>query len=156
MAQHQTAPSDLAKELFVPKILWGAFAVTHIMLSAVFWIVRQPKVDGQPEILPYIFAGIGCLLPIAAPAVRTVFMAKLGSSLSDDEHAIPVQAFFVPMLLAFALAETGAIFGGMVLLLGFDLVYWAVPAALGLLVHLTLFPGQRQLEAWRKELRGRR
>lgn len=156
MAQHETTPGDLDRELLVPKILWGAFAVTHIMLSGMFWLVRPPGIEGQPEILPYIFAGIGSLLPIAAPAARTLFMAKLGSTLSDDVHPIPAQAFFVPMLLAFALAETGGIFGGMVLVLGFDPVYWAVPAALGLLVHLTLFPGERQVDAWRKELRGRR
>jgi len=156
METHEMAPGDVEKELFVPKILWGAFTVSHIMLSGIFWVVRQPKVEGQPEILPYILAGIGSLLPIAAPAARAMLMAKIASSLSDDDHPAPAQAFFVPMLLAFALAETGAMFGGMVLLLGFDPVCWAVPAALGLLVHLTLFPGQRQVSAWRKELRGRR
>jgi len=155
MDTHETASGDLDKELLVPKILWSAFTVTHIMLSSVFWVVRQPRVEGQPEILSYIFAGIGSLLPIAAPAARSLFAAKVASSRPDDGGAVSVQALFVPLMLAFALAETGAIFGGVVLMLGFEPVYWAVPAALGLLVHLTLFPGQRQVSAWRKDLRSR-
>jgi hypothetical protein len=155
MERHDPTPAELDSALLVPKILWGAFTVTHIMMSSIFWLVRQPAMEGQQEILGYALAGIGSLLPIAAPAARTLFMTKIASGLSED-HPVPTQAFFVPMLLAFALAETGAIFGGVVLVLGFDPVYWAVPAALGLLVHLTLFPGQRQVTAWRKELRGRR
>ena len=155
MAQQQTVPSDLENGLLAPKVLWGAFAVAHILLSGAFWVGRQPRVEGQPEILPYVFAGLGSLLPLTAPAVRNVFMAKVGSIFSDHELPIPVRAFFVPLLLSFTLAETGAIFGGMALLLGFEAIYWAVPAALGLLVHLTLFPGRRQLATWRKELRAR-
>lgn len=147
---------QFAKRLFVPKVLWVAFVMAHILFAGAFWMARRAEAEGQPEMLRYILAGMGTVLAMGAPIVRGIFKGKVGPTLKDHDPGTLVQAFFAPMLLSFALAETGAVLGGVVLLLGFEPLYWAIPAAVGFLVHLTLFPSQDKLEVWREELRGRR
>jgi hypothetical protein len=155
MEHDETTVDALDQRFLTSKILWAAFLMTHVILSAVFWLARQPMSEEMPETLAHALAGIGILVPLGAHAMRTVVLDRIGANLSDHELTTLLQAYFVPMILSFAFAETGAMLGGVVLLLGFDPLYWAMPAAIGLLVHLTLVPTRRGLELWRDRLRSR-
>jgi hypothetical protein len=150
--------NDFAKGLVVPRILWAAFVVSHLTFAGVFWLLRtnQPAPPPPEPALPWILAALGTVLATASPGARGVMLAKVGAGLQDHEPRTLLAAYFVPLILSFALCESAALFGGVLLLLGAEPIFWAVPAVFGFGFHLVSMPSAGRLEAWQQTLAGKR
>ncbi|PRQ04729.1 hypothetical protein ENSA5_04940 [Enhygromyxa salina] len=126
----------------VPWILWGAFLVSHGLFLLTGHIVhgQDSGQAGDIEMMSLVLTGAG--------AMTAVGSAVLAPGLTRR------QPYFVSMIMRFALAESAALFGLVLAMLGAEFHWVYTLAGLGAVAHLAAAPTQREREAHEKRRAG--
>lgn len=117
----------------VPWVLFGAFAVSHLLFLGLGLFMRPAEPGPDLGIVPLVLTAVGLVPP---------FLAAFGPGLLG--RGAP---FLTHLILRFALAESAAVMGLVLALLGADLRLTGVLAGLALLAHLVAAPTERAREA---------
>lgn len=136
-------PSNSPAAASVQMILFGAFAVSHLMMAGVgVFMSMSGEIQPQPEQVAVLLPALG------VAAVGSLVAAFLGLPV-----LLASQMYQTYLLVRFAAAEAVTIFGLVLAMTGAPLEYCAAFWGVGLAAHLVLAPTQRdrELHAERRE-----
>lgn len=122
-----------AKQPDVMWILWGAFLVTHAAFLGIGQVVEPTEPTEDIGMMAMVLTGVGTMTALGAVFGVTSFLK--GSN------------YQTTMLMRFAMAESAAIFGFVLAMLGAEPMWTFILAGLGVVAHLAVAPTQRDREA---------
>ena len=127
--------TDAKLDLQVPKILWAAFLVSHLLFVGIGTFIHgtaEPAGE-ELELFTYILTGVGVVTALASGLAVPLFLAKTN--------------FFTAVIIRFAFAESTTIYGLVLAMMGADLQWLYILAGLGVVAHVTAFPSERERDA---------
>ena len=128
-------------------ILWGAIALSHLMLGAVFVSIAPNPVHhrgAMTVILPILT--VATTLPLGAFIIEGALARRPLRALRNRRGLVP--ACLSGLLVGWAMREAGAILAGVGLVLAGHFHLWAFAAGLAWISHLAAIPSVRRMERW--------